>query len=113
MKQQEVFKKIGIILKELHDQYDYLDNNETQLNDLELELFVANAHFLSEHSEILRKLNQLNNPPKAEEPQKQEEKFFEPVIQHAHPIAEIHEEPETPVPTLEIKPNEEHKDEPV
>jgi len=85
MKQQEVFKKIGTILKELNDQYDYLSTgHESNLNDLELELFVANAHFLSDHSEVLRKLNQQKEPagvsPSAvimEEPvKKSEERFF-------------------------------------
>jgi hypothetical protein len=57
MKQQEVFKKIGGIIKELHDQYEYLVTISEDLNDLELELFVANAHFLADHAEILRKLN--------------------------------------------------------
>jgi hypothetical protein len=57
MNQQDVFKKIGGILKELNEQYDYLQNDTNQLHELELELFVANAHFLKDHSEILRKLN--------------------------------------------------------
>jgi hypothetical protein len=85
MKQQEVFKKIGTIIKELNEQYDYLETTEGQLNDLELELFVANAHFLADHSEVLRKLNSINTPPpviipKQPEAQK-EEKYFEPVVQ--------------------------------
>src|ERR1700753_3723281 len=82
MKQQEVFKKIGTILKELNDQYEYLKETESDLNDLELELFVANAHFLADHSEVLRKLNIHNNPRQAvpQEPEKPaEERFFEPV----------------------------------
>ncbi|MBS7563915.1 hypothetical protein KHS38_05815 [Mucilaginibacter sp. Bleaf8] len=58
MKQQEIFKKIGTILKELNEQYDYLQSQEPAFNDLELELFAANAHFLTEHTEILRKLSQ-------------------------------------------------------
>jgi hypothetical protein len=57
MKQQEILKKIGNILKELHEQYDYLQTEETNLNDLELELFAANAKFLTDHTEILRKIN--------------------------------------------------------
>src|ERR1700744_902620 len=92
MKQQEVFKKIGIILKELNDQYEYLVNNETDLNDLELELFVANAHFLADHSEVLRKLNQqaAATPKPAPKP---EEKFFEPVVQQAAPKPPVEEKP--------------------
>ena len=81
MKQQEVFKKIGIIIKELNEQYDYLVANENELNDLELELFVANAHFLADHSEVLRKLNLQNTPASKIAPAPQE-KYFEPVVQH-------------------------------
>ena len=95
MKQQEIFKKVGTILHELNDQYEYLGNSDVQLNDLELELFVANAHFLAEHSEVLRKLNAQNQPPAVpavpalpEPPKKQEERYFEPVVQQASPEPE-------------------------
>ncbi|MCC8408727.1 hypothetical protein LJ707_07290 [Mucilaginibacter sp. UR6-1] len=57
MKQQDVFNKIGAILNELTEQYDYLKKDTSQLNELELELFVANAHFLMDHADILRKIN--------------------------------------------------------
>ena len=79
MKQQEVFKKIGTIIKELNEQYDYLDKTEGSLNDLELELFVANAHFLADHSEVLKKLNlqSLQAQVKTPEPEpKKEEKYL-------------------------------------
>jgi hypothetical protein len=85
MKQQEVFKKIGGIIKELSDQYEYLQTTTGELNDLELELFVSNAHFLADHIEVLRKLNLQNNKiqiPHIEKPEKpREQKFFEPVVQ--------------------------------
>jgi hypothetical protein len=117
MKQQEVFKKIGSILKELNDQYGYLKETESDLNDLELELFVANAHFLSDHSEVLRKLN-LQNHPELTVPQepakKQEEKFFEPVVQKlppepeaepgAKPVKETQVE-DKPVPHVDLAAN--------
>lgn len=57
MRQQDVFKKIGNILQELNEQYDYLKTQTDNIDDLELELFAANTHFLSDHVEILRKLN--------------------------------------------------------
>src|ERR1700722_209552 len=57
MKQKEVFKKIGGIIEELSDQYEYLKTVNEDLNDLELELFAANAHFLTDHIEVLCKLN--------------------------------------------------------
>jgi len=84
MKQQEVFKKIGTILKELNDQYNYLEENQHEMNDLELELFVANAHFLSDHSEVLRKLN-INKPEPPKQLPAAEPRFFEPVVQQAPP----------------------------
>ncbi|MDB5133548.1 MAG: hypothetical protein JWP37_151 [Mucilaginibacter sp.] len=92
MKQQEVFKKIGNIIKELNEQYEYLDGNGGQLNDLEIELFVANARFLADHSEVLQKLNLQYSPAPVIEPKpgvKQEEKYFEPVVQQVKPSAEI------------------------
>ena len=111
MKQQEVFKKIGIIIKELNEQYEYLVENENEMNDLELELFVANAHFLADHSEVLRKIN-LNKPAEQKPPATNEPIFFEPVVQQApSPVQE--EEPvtipsavkadENPVPHIDLR----------
>ncbi|TDG36765.1 hypothetical protein EZJ43_05625 [Pedobacter changchengzhani] len=60
MKQQDIFKKVGNILTELNEQYQYLAQNPQQLNDLEVELFLANAHFLTDHVEIVKKLNALH-----------------------------------------------------
>jgi hypothetical protein len=98
MKQQEVFKKIGLIIKELNEQYDYLVSTENELNDLELELFVANAHFLADHSEVLRKLNLQKSSTPIIPPPIPEERYFEPVVQH--PTAPI----ETPQVNNEILP---------
>ena len=65
MKQQEVFKKIGVIINELNEQYEYLKTIDGPLNELELELFIANSHFLTDHVVILTKLNaQLLATPK-------------------------------------------------
>jgi len=84
MTKNEILKKIGIIIIELREQYDLTQLNRDDINDIELELFVANAHFLTDHIEILRKLN--NQEAKqfrqrvAEEP-----KYFEPVIKTTIP----------------------------
>ncbi|HEY0895902.1 MAG TPA: hypothetical protein VGE15_05070 [Sphingobacteriaceae bacterium] len=59
MQKREIFKKIGGIITELNDQYQYLSQNPENLNDLELELFLANSSFLTDHIEILRKLNHI------------------------------------------------------
>jgi len=116
MKQQEVFKKIGTILKELNDQYEYLGEATDQLNDLELELFAANAHFLADHSQVLRKLNAQNAQLpviKEEAPKPAEEKYFEPVVQQLPPEApakpvevEVTKPVEdTPVPHIDLSAN--------
>ena len=57
MNQQDIFKKIGVILTELNEQYQFLAQNPEKLNDLEVELFLANANFLSDHVNIVKRLN--------------------------------------------------------
>lgn len=57
MNQEDIFKKVGQILNELQDQYEFLARNPSQLNELELELFLANANFLSDHVQIVKKIN--------------------------------------------------------
>lgn len=82
MKQQEVLRKIDNILKELGDQLQYLRAEDNNLNSLELELFVANAHFLTDHAEILRKICNTQVPKElaahhttSSLPEKQEQAF--------------------------------------
>ncbi len=57
MNKKEIFKKVGGIISELNEQFEYLSQNPDNLNELELELFAASANFLSEHISILLKLN--------------------------------------------------------
>ncbi|MBC6111185.1 hypothetical protein ACFOG5_09660 [Pedobacter fastidiosus] len=64
MNQQDIFRKIGNILTELNEQYQFLAQNPHQLNDLEVELFLANANFLSDHVQIVKKLNTINTQDK-------------------------------------------------
>ncbi|UKT64551.1 hypothetical protein [Pedobacter mucosus] len=64
MNQQDIFKKIGNILSEINEQYQFLAQNPDQLNDLEVELFLANANFLSDHVQIVKKLNVLKHETK-------------------------------------------------
>jgi hypothetical protein len=59
MNQQEILKKIGQIIQELNDQQQYLSKT-SKINDLELELFIANADFLIDHIEVLKKLGAQN-----------------------------------------------------
>src|ERR1700761_4296204 len=93
MKQLEVFNKIGGIIKELNDQYEYLEANPADLNELELELFVANAHFLADHAEILSKLSQKTRAAKLTQPTESDtkERYFEPVVQQ--PVIDHKKEP--------------------
>jgi len=104
MKQQEIVKKIGVILKELQDQYQFIEQTQEPVNDLELELFVANGHFLTDHIEILRKVNEqaLKTQTVKQVVKKStiSEKFFEPVIQ---PVRIAPEKKEAPVPYTEFE----------
>lgn len=62
MKQEDLFKKLGLILNELNEQYQFLAQDPQQLNELELELFHANANFLTEHIQIIKKINLQSTP---------------------------------------------------
>lgn len=56
MDKSQILKKIGNIIEELGEQQQYLASTN-KINLLELELFTANADFLIDHIEILKKLN--------------------------------------------------------
>lgn len=62
MNKPEILRKIGNIIKELQEQHQYLSETP-KINILELELFIANADFLIDHIEILKKLNNNNEHP--------------------------------------------------
>jgi hypothetical protein len=68
MNKKEIFKKVAGIIAELNEQYEYLSQDPENLNELELELFAANADFLSDHITILQKLNH-NSKPNIPEPE--------------------------------------------
>lgn len=57
MNKPQILKKIGNIIEELSEQQKYLATT-SKINILELELFTANADFLIDHIEILKKLNE-------------------------------------------------------
>jgi hypothetical protein len=99
MNQQDILKKVGSILTELNDQYQFLSQNPEKLNDLEMELFLANANFLTDHVEIIRKLNKKNKESAANVAQ--ETKSTIPVIEpvvidevNTQPLKSIYEENE-------------------
>lgn len=111
MKQKEVMNKIGGIIKELNDQYAYLQGMDENLNSLELELFVSNARFLTNHIEILCKLNSQNSDNKhisSNQEKDPEQKYFEPVVHQADDNitetenAVITQPEEQPVPHIDL-----------
>lgn len=57
MKQENLLKKVGLILDELNNQFEFLAQNPQRLNELELELFLANANFLADHVQIIKKIS--------------------------------------------------------
>lgn len=112
MNKKEIFRKIGVIISELNEQYEYLNQTPENLNELELELFMANSRFLSDHIAILNKLNLPSARPPAgrdedkretvkdedkpaskeisqsePEPQKPAERSFEPEVKPADEAA--------------------------
>lgn len=95
MNQEDIFKKIGQILNELNEQYQYLAQNPRELSELELELFMANASFLSDHVQIARKLNnQAIQKALPEHTEDHHEKVvYEPVVK----LTEVFDEPAKPV----------------
>ncbi len=79
MNQEDLFKKLGLILNELNEQYQFLAENPQQLSELELELFQANANFLADHVQIIKKIN--NNQFASLKLVKPEEKVEIPVTE--------------------------------
>ncbi|WP_432708173.1 hypothetical protein [Pedobacter sp.] len=55
MNQEDLFKKIGHIISELQEQYQYIAEHPQNLNELEIELLLSNANFLTDHIQIVRK----------------------------------------------------------
>jgi hypothetical protein len=102
MNQEDIFKKIGHILNELNDQYQYLAQNPEELNELELELFLANASFLTDHVQIVRKLNGKASQKALPEHASFQEEIIEkePVI----PVKEIEAPIEAAPEVLSVKP---------
>ncbi|GAA4781116.1 hypothetical protein GCM10023231_05580 [Olivibacter ginsenosidimutans] len=54
--QERIFEKIGSLLKELTDQYEFLEENPTERYGIHLELLDANITYLMGHVTILKKL---------------------------------------------------------
>ncbi|SEM54932.1 hypothetical protein SAMN05216436_105148 [bacterium A37T11] len=54
---QELLHKIGTLLEELQEQYTYLKDEDQGANDLDFELFEANASYFVSHASLLQKLS--------------------------------------------------------
>ena len=100
MNKKEILKKVAGIIAELNLKYEYLSQDPENLNELELELFAANADFLSDHIVILQKLNQNSKsqhseqtPPLNSESIKSESLILKPVEEH---LIEEQDEPAIP-----------------
>ncbi len=63
MKQEHIFDKIGLILDELQNQYRVLAKDPKSLDELEIEIFQANAKFLSDYVGVIQKLNLSTSVP--------------------------------------------------
>lgn len=99
MNKKEIFKKVGVIITELNEQYEYLSQSSDNLNELELELFAANANFLSDHIAILLKLNE--SAKKVISTEAETTKNYEEVRSGVSAEAENHSQhPEQPVETI-------------
>jgi len=64
MKQEDLLKKTGAILNELQEQYQFMLEDPQTISELELELFLANANFLTEHVQILKRIS-MHKPVKS------------------------------------------------
>lgn len=101
MKASNIFRKVGSILSEINEQYQYLSESSDNLNELELELLSANADFLAEHIKVLKKLNSSQDNSFKKEPANSGEKLsVEPQIQKSE---KDHERLPVPVPDEVIK----------
>jgi hypothetical protein len=100
MNQEDLLKKTGNILKELQEQYQYLAQDPKNLSELELELFLANADFLSDHVQILKKA--VTMKPVKELP---EHTQVNPVELQGQPQIHVYEDlfkPDLETPTFEF-----------
>lgn len=53
---EEIIKKVGVLLQELSDKFEYISDPDKDVNPLEFQLFEINAAYFAEHANLLRKL---------------------------------------------------------
>lgn len=57
---EEITEKVGGLLKELTEKFEFISNSENDIHPLEFQLFEVNATYFAEHTTILRKLEEEN-----------------------------------------------------
>lgn len=55
---EEIIDKIRVLMKELSESFDHISDSEKDVHPLEFQLFEANATYFTEHTTILRKLEE-------------------------------------------------------
>jgi hypothetical protein len=53
---EEIVEKVGVLLKELTEKFEYISDPNKDVNPLEFQLFEINAAYFAEHANLLRKL---------------------------------------------------------
>ncbi len=94
---EEIIEKVGVLLKELNDKFEYISNPNEDVNPLEFQLFEINAAYFAEHTNLLRKLEEEYSRDRAEQPVEEEnlpiaDQEVEPTIFTPASISEAVEE---------------------
>lgn len=67
MERKLILRKISEIIVDLQEQSKSMHQQVGPINEVELEIFIANAKFLSDHALILQKINTVTTPTNLEE----------------------------------------------
>jgi len=63
---KEIIEKVGVLLKELTDKFEYISDSGKEVNPLEFQLFEINAAYFAEHANLLHKLEEEESRSRAE-----------------------------------------------
>jgi len=55
---EEIIEKVGVLLKELTDKFEYISSSGKEVHPLEFQLFEINAAYFAEHTNLLRKFEE-------------------------------------------------------
>lgn len=105
MDRKEILKKSKEILTEIQQQIAAFEEQNYQISDIELDLFLANAKFLVDHAHIMKRLQELPQPPEivpeVPSPSVVDSAAALPIVEEAIYSAP----PETPILLEESKPS--------